>query len=451
MARLLEISELDAFAKTRSIPESAISDDILAEVRELREKEQLEVWIQELIGSHDKTPHGPTEIADIISTRVTVLGTHRYSAFILKGKGTPKVSSTKIGHQILKLNQLTGLSLAVLIATGDIQDDAYRDFIATAEGIGCDYLVISRLDLARLLIAYNKICPHDGLPITDGSCSNGHLAEGAIELSQEEKEGEKWELLKLRDLSHGLAKRLSATVLIERDSSQNSIRTAIAEIFREVRIDPYVRNELVRTRWGNTPAHVVWIDIAHDVEDVNRCNWVCMACWIDPHLDERFRPVWKNYDEIYEGIMIDWKSDYQEMKELWAQHTGRKHEVIECVEGIFERVKPILAPIDQAFTAFRQGAVTEQSLQKLVQSNWEDADNLYREAGNCPLAPPECVDYSQQFQNVMAFFHNLFLLYTSEVFLNERTPENRAWLFNRNLTDLKDALQKLDYEREKLL
>jgi len=451
MARLLEISELDAFAKTRSIPESAISDDILAEVRELREKEQLEVWIQELIGSHDKTPHGPTEIADIISTRITVLGTYRYSAFILKGRGTPKVSSTKIGHQVLKLNQLTGLSLAVLIATGDIQDDAYRDFIATAEGIGCDYLVISRLDLARLLIAYNKICPHDGLPITDGSCSNGHLAEGAIELSQEEKEGEKWELLKLRDLSHGLAKRLSATVLIEKNSSQRSIRTAIAEIFREVRIDPYVRNELVRTRWGNTPAHVVWIDIAHDVEDVNRCNWVCMACWIDPHLDERFRPVWKNYDEIHEGIMIDWKSDYQEMKELWAQHTGRKHEVIECVEGIFERVKPILAPIDQAFTAFRQGAVTEQSLQKLVQSNWEDADNLYREAGNCPLAPPECVDYIQQFQNVMAFFHNLFLLYTSEVFLNERTPENRTWLFNRNLTDLKDALQKLDYEREKLL
>lgn len=451
MARLLAISELDAFAKTRSIPESAISAEILTEVRKLREEEQIEVWIQELIGSHDKTPHGPTEIADIISTRVTVLGRHKYSAFILKGRGTPKVSSKKIGHQILKLNQLPGLSLAVLIATGDIQDDAYRDFIATAEGIGCDYLVVSRLDLARLLIAYNKICPHDGLPITDGSCPNGHHAEGEIELSQEEKESEKWELLKLRDLSHGLAKRLSATILIERNSSQNSIRTAIAEIFKEVRVDPYVRNEMVRTRWGNTPAHVVWIDVAHDVEDVNRSNWVCMACWIDPNLDERFRPVWKNYDETYEGIMIDWNSDYQEMKELWAQHTGRKHEVIECVEGIFGRVKPILAPIDQAFTAFRQGAVTEQSLQKLVQSNWEDIDNLYREAGNCPLAPPECVDYSQQFQNVMAFLHNLFLLYTSEVFLNERTPENRAWLFNRNLIDLKDALQKLDYEREKLL
>jgi len=63
MARLLEISELDAFAKTRSIPESAISDEILTEVKKLREKEQLEVWIQELIGSHDKTPHGPTILA----------------------------------------------------------------------------------------------------------------------------------------------------------------------------------------------------------------------------------------------------------------------------------------------------------------------------------------------------------------------------------------------------
>ena len=176
-----------------------------------------------------------------------------------------------------------------------------------------------------------------------------------------------------------------------------------------------------------------------------------MACWIDPDLDERFRPTWNDCDDVYDGIMIDWNSNYHAMKRLYSEYTGSKHEVIQRVEGILKKVHPILELLDQAFTAFRQGAKTEESLKELVQKHWENADNLYSEAGNCPLAPPECVDYRQQFQNIMASFHNLFLYYTSDVFLNERTTANHAWLFDRSLTDLKSDLQRLDYEREKLL
>ena len=184
--------------------------------------------------------------------------------------------------------------------------------------------------------------------------------------------------------------------------------------------------------------------------DVKDFNWICMACWIDPDLEKNYRPSW-HYDELYDDIMIKWKSDYPAMKRFLSEHTGSKHQVIQCVEGILEKVQPILIQLDQAFTGFRQGAVTELSLTELVQKHWEDADNLYSRAVNCPLAPPECVDYRQQFQNIMASFHDLFLYYTSDVFLTKRTTADRKWLFNRKLANLKETLQKLDYEREKLL
>ena len=451
MARLLRISEIHEFAEVGRIPEAAITDEILSNVTILDERTQLGPWIEDIVHSHDQTPHGPTEIADIISTRVTVGGRPACTALILKGKSLQKVRARDVAHQITRLRRLEGLDLAVFAAVGDIQDDVYDEFIHQARELGCDYLVVTKFDLARLLIAYDKICGEDGLPFEEGVCPNGHSQRRDLVLNYKVREEARWEVYKLRDLSHGLAKRLSATILTDRHYPEDVLRTIIVEVFQDVKSDPYLRNEMVRAQWDDTPAHVVWIDVGFDVEDINRCNWVCMACWIDPDLDENSRPLWTHVDEVYNGIMIDWNSSYHAMKRFWSEHTGRKHEVIVCVEGILEQVKPIFELLDQAFTAFGQGAVTEQSLKELVQKYWEDADHLYREAGNCPQAPPECMDYREQFQNIMAAFHNLFLLYPSEVFLNERTTENRTWLFNRYLSILKETMPKFEYEREKLL
>ncbi len=446
MAKPLRMTEIHEFADVGRIPDAAVTNEIISNVADLDERTQLEPWIQDIVRPHDQTPHGPTEIADIISTRVTVGGRPTYTAFILKGKSFQKVRARNIAHQITRLRRLQGLELAVLVAVGDIQDDVYDEFIHQARELGCNYLVVTKFDLARLLIAYDKICSKDGLPFEDGVCSNGHSQRKELVLNYPVREDGHWKEFKLRDLSHGLAKRLSATILTDRHYSQDVLRTIIAEVFQKVRTDPYLRNEMVRARWDDTPAHVVWIDIGFDIEDINRSNWVCMACWIDPALEEDYRPHWPCVDEVHKSIMIYWNSDYHAMKKFWSEHPDRKREVIECVEGIFERVQPILVLLDQAFTAFRQGTDTEQSLKELVRRNWEDVDNLYREAGNCPQAPPECEDYRRQFQNIMASFHSLFLLY-----LNERTTENRTWLFNRNLGDLKETLPKLDYERERLL
>ena len=450
MARPLRISEIHEFAEVGRIPDAAVTDEILSNVAVLDERSQLEPWIQDIVRSHDQTPHGPTEIADIISTRVTFGGRPTFTAFILKGKSYKKVRVKDVAHQITRLRRLEGLELAVFVAVGDIQDDVYDEFIHQAREVGCDYLVVTKFDLARLLIAYDKICGQDGLPFEEGVCPNGHSSREELVLNYKVREDARWEVFKLKDLSHGLAKRLSATILTDRHYPDDVLRTIIVEVFQEVRTDPYVRSQIVRARWGKSPAHVVWIHLGLDMDDIKDSNWICMACWIDPKLDEKHRPLWR-YDELHEGIMIKWNSDYQSMKRLWSEYTGGKHDVIQCIEGILEQMQPIVELLDQAFTAFRQRAVTEQSLAKLIQKKTKHAEKLQRKSSECPSPPLECVDYSRQFNSAMACFQNLFLFYTSNVFLNERTSENRSWLFNSNLTELKSALRKLEYEREKLL
>ena len=73
MARLIKIQEIDQFVETLSIPENAISDEILENVRQLDEKQELEPAIKQILYDPNETPHGPTEIADILTTKVILL------------------------------------------------------------------------------------------------------------------------------------------------------------------------------------------------------------------------------------------------------------------------------------------------------------------------------------------------------------------------------------------
>jgi hypothetical protein len=69
MGRLLKIHEVDEFADVRAIPDAAISGLVLSNVRDLDEETDLEPAFREILYDPNETPHGPTEIADILTHR----------------------------------------------------------------------------------------------------------------------------------------------------------------------------------------------------------------------------------------------------------------------------------------------------------------------------------------------------------------------------------------------
>jgi hypothetical protein len=86
MARLIKIHEIDQFSEILKIPEQAINDNILQNIRILDEKNELEPAIRQILYDPNDTPHGPTEIADIITSKIIVRGEKRIGVFVLKGK-----------------------------------------------------------------------------------------------------------------------------------------------------------------------------------------------------------------------------------------------------------------------------------------------------------------------------------------------------------------------------
>jgi len=113
--------------------------DLVQKVKELDEREEFEPWLRSILADGAQTPHGPAEIVDIFTHRVTANGRHGMAAFILKGKSFPTVKPVDVAHQIYRLKKIEGLEFALFAAPGIVLDAAKEQFCSTCEEIGCHW------------------------------------------------------------------------------------------------------------------------------------------------------------------------------------------------------------------------------------------------------------------------------------------------------------------------
>lgn len=180
MGSLARIEDFDNFKEVLNFPANIISNQLQDAVRDLNEREELVPFIRSILFDSSDTPHGPVEIADILTHKVTVRGKPGIAAFILKGKSFPKVRPQDVAHQIYRLEKIAGLQFAVFAATGTILDQAKEPFCATAERLKCQYAILDAIDFARLFVAYGFLCPRDARRIVAGRCKCGYSPQRRI-------------------------------------------------------------------------------------------------------------------------------------------------------------------------------------------------------------------------------------------------------------------------------
>ena len=449
MPKQIKLNEIDELSEVLGIPDAAISRRILDNVKKMDEEHEMEKYFRQILFDPTKTPHGPTEIADILSY-LHVKGEKKKTAFVLKGKSFKKVTSRHVSHQFLKLRSIPGLDLMVFAAVGDIHDDAKRDFFQAAKDAGSECIIINTHDLARLFIAYKKICPKDGTTFNDsGICKVGHKVDSGIRLEMEVGEKIKYSIFQQKDVSYGGAKRFVAQILIDKHYSREILRKIIKELTEKLRKDTYCLDELVRNRWGDSPAHVVWLHIGYSIEDVNRSNWVCHSQWIDPLLDKKMRPLELNGAELYENIEIQWNENYKKMESLLEAYSGTKNEVLTALFKLLNEMDIVSQKAINLFKRYMEGNISENAYIKRMQQLAPEIDRIYDESGDVPLPPPDCKDFYQACQNIFAEFQNMALYY-SEVGLKEWEKNNRDFLMKSTITRFLKDNETVKFERNKL-
>jgi hypothetical protein len=450
MSRLIKLHEIDEFSKVKNIPDGAISEEILLNIKNLDEKKEIEPFIREILYDPNETPHGPAEIADILTSHVHVRGEKRLAAFVLKGKSFQKVTSRGVTHQFAKLRQIPSLGLMIFLAVGSIQDDAQRDFIRNAIDAGSDYLIIDVQDCARLLIAYEKICPKDGTAYDEsGTCQQGHQLDDGLPLEMEVRERARYTIVKQRDLSHAGAKRYSATILIDPHYTREVIRTIIREATEKLKYSNYYRNERLKACWGETPAHVIWFFIACDSEDIQDVNWVCRSSWIDPSLPEGRRPFGLNGNEKLGDIEILWNDEYKPYKDFFESLRGTKEQVLDAINPILEEMVTLAKRAIMHFDEYRRGELSESGFISKMQEMEPKVTELYRKAGNIPEPPVEGKEYNQACQNIFATVSDMFLYYSKKG-LETWSKQNRISLMLGSVRRFYSDLERIKFEESKL-
>jgi hypothetical protein len=324
MTELIRLDDIDEFQLVRRVPRTAVTDEMLVGIKNLDETKQIEPFLRLILPDLTETAHGSTEIADILTTHVTYGGQARHAAFVNKGKSSQKVTSKKFSYQLMELRQLTGLHLMVLLAVGDIQDDIKRDLMRLAEDEGCDYLIVDAIDVARLFIAYQKVCPRDGTAYVDGVCSTcGLSVEEPLNLTIKVFEQPAYEILGLSDVSTGVAKKYSADILTDRHYTRTTLREVIKEAIWELRHSDYYRSGITEKYFGQQEADCVFLLVYLDREDKQVHNWFCRAQWISPDLSEKLKPMVWNGQEKLGDIAIDWKSNYESVRKFFKDRSTK--------------------------------------------------------------------------------------------------------------------------------
>jgi len=333
---------------------------------------------------------------------------------------------------------------------GEIQDDAQRDFVQIAVDAECDYLIIDAHDLARLLIAYERVCPSDGTPYDDtGTCSNGHIQDQGIGLEVRVREKIRYTIVRQTDVSHAGAKRYSGTILLDRHYSRDIVRQIIQEATEELTRSNYYRSKQVEARWEDTPAHVVWLFVAYDLADIPNANWVCHSCWIDSSLPEDMHPGALNGNDTVDDIEVLWNDAYEDRKTLFEQNSGTKEEVLNRIRPLLEEVISLAEQAASNFEDYEAGRLSEKTFISEMQARESRASELYRQSGEIPQPPEDCRDYEETCQLIFATVDNMFLFY-SEKGSETWSQKNRDWLMKNAITRYRKDLERLRFEESRL-
>jgi superfamily II DNA or RNA helicase len=216
MSTLIDITEFDSFQRIKNVDARDVRNPAINTIKKLDEKTQLEPFVRACIYDLNDTPHGPVEIVDILTTKITYNNQKKYAAFILKGKSFKRITAQDISHQIYRLKKIDGLDVAILGYTGNILDQPQEEFISTCKEIDCDFSIWNDYDFARLFISEGILCPRDGNIINGNTCKCGYS------LDKEELNIFQTEAVKELKKAHAL-KQTSGLIILPTGSGKTRI------------------------------------------------------------------------------------------------------------------------------------------------------------------------------------------------------------------------------------
>lgn len=258
-----------------------------------------------------------------------------------------------------------------------------------------------------------------------------------------------YSIMSFKDESHGAAKRYSARILLNVNLSKGEIIQVIQRITGEMRGRQYYRSELTQTAWHGKRADVVWLFVFPSFEDEKNNNWICRSQWIDPKLNNEFRPFSFSGMEIGSELVIDWSEMYYAIAKLHNETGLTKEVYLSLVEEMLEKVYPYVKKAITLTAQNESGEIASSDYLKLMTDMQPDIRALYFESMDIGGSPVECNDFNTKINSLIAILDNLFLPFSEEG-LGNWNEQARNKLVADAIEDFKNTMAEMEYEKSKL-
>lgn len=322
-----------------------------------------------------------------------------------------------------------------------MMQDAKRDFLQIAQDANADYMIVDAIDVARLFIAYHKICPKDGTPYLDGKCRKcGTPASEPIELTLRVHEELRYNVLSHDDISHRRAKRYTGKILTDPHYSKAALREVIKKATWELYQSRFHRSEQLESHFGEKDADCVFLFVYLDAREMQSTNWVCRTCWIRPDLPEDAKPMRLGGNDWIGDIEIDWNTHYPYMRDFLFQNPGKKEDWVRKVEKLLPKVEAMVQEARRLLEEYEEGKLGEQELQTTLGKLEPKSMNLRQEAENDTIPPFECEECNSVFQAMMLSFYNIFIPFASR--------GKATWDWNQKLSGMQMYLEMYEEDQD---
>lgn len=344
-----------------------------------------------------------------------------------------------MADQLVKAAQLPGVRLLVLAAVGDIQQDAKDRLAWLADKVSSDWLILDRLELARLLVAYGELCPRDGTWLAGAGCG----VCGYRRASRRRVVRPPFTILTLEDTSVGNAKRFTAHILVPQGLSDDEVENRVRLAIPRLRAERYARNERVATVHGTRQADVIFLFVYEDATDRPFANWICRALWVAPSLKGPGPALFGDPDAQDPALRVDWNTTYEAMAELLSDRPD-KGTYLTALDAYILDIEPLIAETRYLLS----GNPTKEAEHAL--SRLAERFDAVRRPDQTKAAPHELTDLDNLLAAIDGDILNIGLPFGP---LGPKTwPEaaQRLWLGRRALEQYDTDRRRFDFEREKV-
>lgn len=259
----------------------------------------------------------------------------------------------------------------------------------------------------------------------------------------------RYTIFKTDDTSHGVAKRYSFEVVVNGSASKAEIAAIVRQMTSNGAKRRYHRNHMVEGQWGDSDAHVVWTFIYLSAEDHSQRNHICRSLWIRDDLEESFRPMGFDGENVGDNVIVEWSSNYRFLADHAASHGMTKEDYLSQVLPLIEELKPLLINVEKLLLALSQGGIAETDFLSASEQSRSRINDIYFHSTGMALAPFECHEMDTQLNSFVASMDNIVLFF-SEKGLQTWDERSRLEQALQHRSYARESLRNLEYEIKKI-